>query len=344
MILAQFLSPFSSGTSPLGEMPSAGEIASLGLASAGSGEDPLSSSTPTTESDAANGSQSQSTAAPSTTPTASGKPASASGSPATSGFSLGHGFPLIPAKLVSKIQKWEFVNLSELLPDNLELARRTSHEPRSTSPCATVKSPKKRELYEDWKGLIAWSVCFNTFAAIVAKKHPAKSQELLAYHSTILVEALRFGCRGWMSYDRMFREHVEKEPGSNWSLLHSMFYSLTFLSQRVEASTCPKCMGSDHSKSECALAALEPQRDSSHSRPAENARQPGPARKRFRRDPVAQSGTSNLGTSAAKSICFSFNEGQCFKHPKPCDREHKCIRCGGDHRMVDCKAAFVQSS
>ena len=141
--------------------------------------------------------------------------------------------------------------MSELLPDNLELAC-CSVESRGATACATVKSPKKQELSEDWKRLIVWSVCFNTFAATVAKKYPAKFQELLAYHSTVLVEALLFGCKGWLSYHRMFREHVEKEPSSNsnWSLLHSMFYSLSFLSQRMEASTCPKCMGSDHSKSE----------------------------------------------------------------------------------------------
>ena len=109
--------------------------------------------------------------------------------------------------------------MSELLPDNLELAR-CSVESRGVPPCATLKSPMKRDLSEDWKGLIAWSVCFNTFAAIVAK-----GQELLAYHSTILMEALRFGCKGWLSYDRMFREHVE-EPSSNWSLLHYVLLAL----------------------------------------------------------------------------------------------------------------------
>ena len=144
--------------------------------------------------------------------------------------------------------------MSELLPDNLELARR-SVESRGTTSCGTLKSPKKRELSEDWKGLVTWSACFNTFAAIVVMKYPAKLQKLLAYHSTILVEASRFRCKGC---NRMFREHVEKEPSFNWSLLHFMFYSLSFLSQRVEASTCPKYMGSDHTKSECALTALEP--------------------------------------------------------------------------------------
>ena len=151
-----------------------------------------------------------------------------------SGFSLGHGFPLIPAKLATKILKWEYVSMADLLPDNLELARRSQ-----------AKSPKKRELSEDWKGLVAWSVSFSTFIAVIASKHPEKSQELLAYHATVLIEALRFGCKGWLSCDKMFRENIEKEPHSTWAMLHPMFYSLTFLSQRVDALTCPRCMAPD---------------------------------------------------------------------------------------------------
>ena len=76
------------------------------------------------------------------------------------------------------------------------------------------KVSKKRELSEDWKGLVAWSVSFSTFIAVIASKHPDKSQELLAYHATILIEALRFGCKGWLSYDKLFRENIVKEPHS----------------------------------------------------------------------------------------------------------------------------------
>ena len=142
----------------------------------------------------------------------------------TTGFSLGHGFPLIPPKLVTKILRWEYVSI---LPDNLELASRAA-EAQSSASCSS-KAPKKRELSEDWKGLVAWSVCFSTYAAIIAKEHPEKFQQLLAYHATILIEALRFGCKGWLSYDKVFREHIEKEPDSNWSMLHPMLYSLSFL-------------------------------------------------------------------------------------------------------------------
>ena len=105
----------------------------------------------------------------------------------------------------------------------------------------------------------------------------------------------------------MFREHVEKEPSSEWSLLHSIFYSLSFLSQHVEASTCPKCTGSDHSKSECALTALEPQQELLHGRPMENSRQSGPAKKRFRHDVTPQSGTQN--SSPTKTILFFIQRG-----------------------------------
>ena len=106
------------GASPLGEMLSAGELVSLGLAAANAGGDPLASSA-------------AGEIRPIPNPTSSGalalsgeSSASSSGSVSGQGFSLGHGFPLIPAKVVNKIQKWEFINMSELLPDNLELARR----------------------------------------------------------------------------------------------------------------------------------------------------------------------------------------------------------------------------
>ena len=112
------------GASPLGEMPSAGEVASLGFATTGAGEDPLSS---TLSTEATTGirtipglQDSLSTSGP-----LSGNPAAStntSGSTSVQGFSLGHGFPLIPAEMVAIILKWESINMSELLPDNLELA------------------------------------------------------------------------------------------------------------------------------------------------------------------------------------------------------------------------------
>ena len=141
-IILLFLSCLA-GASPLGEMPSAGDVASLGLAAASgsTGEDPLAGG-PGTD---LPGSVTSGVPLPgSVKPSASASTDSGSGQ----GFSLGHGFPLIPAKVVNKIQKWEFINMSELLPDNLELARRSA-ESRGVPSCTSLKSPKKRELSED---------------------------------------------------------------------------------------------------------------------------------------------------------------------------------------------------
>ena len=51
--------------------------------------------------------------------------------------------------------------MADLLPDSLDLAHRAAEGQRSAS-CSS-KAPKKRELIEDWKGQIAWSVCFSTY-------------------------------------------------------------------------------------------------------------------------------------------------------------------------------------
>ena len=196
---------------------------------------------------------------------------------------------------------------------------------------------------EDWKCLVAWSISFDTFIAVVARSHPLKFQQLLAYRATILMEALRFGCKGWLSYDKMFCENIEKDPTANWALLHPMFYSLTFISQQVEAFTSQRFMAPDHSKSDCALSYLDDSKEmpghaqrGSRDCHSELGRQAAPPRKRFRREGRHQ-------PPLKSTYCFSFNEGQCFRHPKPCDREHKCIRCGKDHRMIDCTATYVPS-
>lgn len=174
---------------------------------------------------------------------------------------------------------------------------------------------------------------------MIAREHPEKFQQLLVYHATILIEALRFGCKGWISYDKMFREDIEKEPAYSWSMLHRMFYSWSFLSQRVETLTCLRCMAPDHSKSECALFSLGPTQDQPRSRQPDTGRQPRPSQKRFQCDSTP---TSQAPQKIA--YCFPFNEGQCFRHPKPCDREHRCIRRGKEHRMVDCTASFVSTT
>ena len=109
-------------------------------------------------------------------------------------------------------------------------------------------------------------------------------------------------CKGWLSYDKMFREHVEKQPTTSWSILHP---SLTFLSQRVEATTCPRYMRPDHGKADCALASLEYQRSCC----SDPGRLSGTARKRFCREGTPQFSTQTPGAPAKVNYFFPTMRG-----------------------------------
>ena len=203
-----FVSLLATGDSPLADMPNASELASLGLplAPLQGGEDPLTA----VAGSAFSSSRGDPCKLTSSGPTHSISAVHPGGSPnpvRPVGFSQGNGFPLITPKLVAKILKRAYVSMAELLPDNLKLAHCSAEAQRSAS-CSS-KAPKKSEV---WKGLVAWSVCFSTLVATVSKEHPEKFRELLAYHTTILIKALRFECKGWLCYDKMFSEHIEKGP------------------------------------------------------------------------------------------------------------------------------------
>ena len=148
---------------------------------------------------------------------------------------------------------------------------------------------------------------------------------ILVYHTNILIEALRKG------YNKMSREGTDREPSSNWSMLHPMFYSLSFLSQRVQTLTFPKCMAPDHSKFECALSSLEPIQEQSRHQYLETVWATSEA--------IVMRGHSNNSTYS-----FSYNEGQCFQDPKQCDHEHKSTRCRKEHRIVNSTASFVPAT
>ena len=115
---------------------------------------------------------------------------------------LSEGLAPVPAKLVDKIIRGDFVDMAELLRDNLEVQRRGSGQ----EEVASTAQPKKgrREIPD----LLSWVQCFGTYMAVVASKRPDRVRELLAYQTLIVREARRCGGKGWMEYDRYFRQQV----------------------------------------------------------------------------------------------------------------------------------------
>lgn len=100
-------------------------------------------------------------------------------------FVLGEGLPPVPAKLVAKILKGEFIDMAELLRDNIEAERRRGGSDTTSSQLRTAR----REIPD----ILSWLQCFGVFASVVASKHPDKVLQLLAYQTTIVREARRCG-------------------------------------------------------------------------------------------------------------------------------------------------------
>ena len=72
---------------------------------------------------------------------------------------------------MQKIQKGEFVDMSKMLQDNIQLEKKA---PGSE----TSKQHKNRELSEDSNGLLSWVECLVTYSQILLAKYPDPSGQV----------------------------------------------------------------------------------------------------------------------------------------------------------------------
>jgi len=157
----------------------------------------------------------------------------------------------VPAKLVARILRGDFIDMAELLRDNLETQRRGALQEAGSSSSSSP-AHARREV----PNLLTWVQCFSIYTAVIASQHPERVQKLLAYQTLIIREARRCGGCGWLSYDSYFRQQVAGEwRGDEWGRLNPYLFSSTFLV--LGGSTrpnCSLCLESDHRDEDCALA------------------------------------------------------------------------------------------
>ena len=229
-------------------------------------------------------------------------------------------FPPIPEKLVTKIRAGSFVDMQELLPDNMALLKQLEN-------LQSDKAKSKAKLREV-KMLSSWLYCFLAYIAVATPdKH---TRDLLTYARLVMREALRTGGDGWAAYDWLFREHaaLDKARHFDWTTLDSGLHQATFICQAgPSGATCTHCAEADHSTKACALASVQdsPGRRDDSPPPAKRAR---PSQQRPAVPPRPRG-------EAADKICISRNWGYCI-FPR-CKMDHICATCKkGDHRAKDC--------
>ena len=165
-------------------------------------------------------------------------------------FILSAGLAPVPSKLVAKIQKLEFVDMAELLRDNLELQRQMRSQEQFSQPSSQPRN-RRREIPD----ILSWVSCFGVYMAVLTSKYPEMTRQLLAYQTLIVREARRCGGNGWLAYDTYFRQQVAGDPSADWSSLNTSLYAVTVLAQGGRGGqSCTTCMESDHSQHECTIS------------------------------------------------------------------------------------------
>ena len=89
---------------------------------------------------------------------------------------IGGGLPPIPQKLICHIQDGHFINMAELLPDNLEATN-------STDDDHTTNTKRK---HQEVTQIMDWIQCFSTYIAVVSCTKPDCVVDLIAYLNLII--------------------------------------------------------------------------------------------------------------------------------------------------------------
>ena len=298
------LSKLALGSTGGPETPGGGEPAGAGAGGPpdSAGGQPLQPATPSTGSVAVFGADWETAAGP---------------------FVLGEGIPPVPAKVVAQIWKGEYIDMADLLRDNLEADRRRATAQRGAQQQGQAKATRL-----EVPDLLSWAQCFSEYVGVAAEKHPHRVKQLLAYQATILREARRCGGNGWRAYDAMFWQLAATDDTIDWSRLNPSLYATSFMVQQGGGSRiCHLCMGADHVQDDCALAPLQT-----------NAQRMVPADARDER-PVGHSGNRQSARDSrprrqSDQACYLWNDERC-QYPY-CRYRHVCLRCRGDHRVPGC--------
>ena len=220
----------------------------------------------------------------------------------------------IPHSLVQRIQSGQYIDMRELLADNIALLNQVSTM-NPMIPITTSSQTRLREI----PSLVSWLYCFLAYTAV--RTSDPSTRDILAYSRLIIREALRHGNNGWLEYDRVFRRQISINPLMLWNTLEPSLQASTMLGQRSSAgSFCTLCRECDHIAQHCALAPLQQQVNSG---PAYNSSQPSGANRPPKRPETLM------------HICVSWNKGTC-RRPASCTYRHICATCQLVHKARDC--------
>ena len=157
--------------------------------------------------------------------------------------------PTLPKKLTETILAGEYIDLSDLLPEQLRI-NTPSH---SSSTKEVVIIPESSWDTRRWKkrqitDIATWVEVFSTYILVLSTQFPEYLPELVAYQLSIVKLSKRFRYPSWLFYDVEYRKWAAANRIKTWSKTNSELFALAFTGQAVGITWCPVCQvkGGDH--------------------------------------------------------------------------------------------------
>ncbi len=157
--------------------------------------------------------------------------------PPDTDFLLSGNFPPVSSKLVQRIRRWEFIELNQLLPDNLVAI--------PTDPTDSDKKGKAKQL-PPIQDVHSWAIVMAVYTAII---NTHKTAELLVYTANILQTSITYPADACLAYDRVFRAQAHLKPTFDWASDNS---KTSFRAGgRANPKPCTKCGSTLHLSLAC---------------------------------------------------------------------------------------------
>ena len=146
----------------------------------------------------------------------------------------------LPRKLVERILKLEFVEMSEMLPE--------TWGPESQDTAAGPRRMSRRVPITD---ILVWTECFALMAAVLAERYPDKAPQLWAYLRRIVHAARNYQGSAWVAYDRLYRRQALAHHSLDWAQEDSALYNEAFVGHARPIARCRHCLSEFHATEAC---------------------------------------------------------------------------------------------
>ena len=153
--------------------------------------------------------------------TSGGAKAQGTSGPVVQKFQLGPTLPVVPARIVRRVLRRDFVDMAELMEENLELELRRASESDEGKPVPLHKLKPVPDV-------LTWARSFCLYAGIVVTSHPSKARDLLAYLATLLAGAEKGDW--WRAYDSRFRQQLPALESAKFGRLNQALFTRTIFS------------------------------------------------------------------------------------------------------------------